>query len=73
MMLLSLPVGHEARVRSVSTDSGIVLRLREMGLCPGALIRLMGTGAGGARIVTIGAARIAVDKSTSALIELDAA
>jgi ferrous iron transport protein A len=71
MLLTALPTGSVARVRAVSTESGAVLRLREMGVRPGALIRLTGRGASGAHILMIGASRIAVDKSTSALIDLD--
>lgn len=73
MLLTALPTGSTARVRAVSSESAIVLRLREMGVRPGTLIRLTGRGASGSHIVMIGAARIAVDSSTSALIEVDAA
>lgn len=73
MLLTALPLGDCARVRSVSTDSGVVLRLREMGLRPGALVRMNGRGAGGSRIVTVGAARIAIDGVTAALIDVGTA
>lgn len=73
MLLTALPPGDCARVRAVSTESGVVLRLREMGLRPGALVRMTARGAGGSRIVTIGAARIAIDKATAGLIDVEAA
>ncbi len=72
MLLSALPPGVKAHVRAVSTESGAVLRLREMGLRPGALVRMAGRGAGGSRIVTIGAARIAIDGATAALIDVEA-
>ena len=73
MLLSALAPGVTAHVRAVSTESGAVLRLREMGLRPGALVRMAGRGAGGSRIVTIGAARIAIDGMTAALIDVEAA
>ncbi len=73
MFLSALPPGGSARIRSVSTDSGVVLRLREMGLRPGALVRMNGHGAGGSRIVTVGAARIAIDGVTAGLIDVGSA
>ena len=73
MLLSALPPGVAAHVRAVSTESGAVLRLREMGLRPGALVRMTGRGAGGSPIVMIGAARIAIDGVTAGLIEVEAA
>ena len=58
-------------MRAVSTESGVVLRLREMGLRPGALVHMAGRGAGGSRIEMIGAARIAIDGVTAALIDVE--
>jgi len=73
MLLNALAPGVAAHVRAVSTESGVVLRLREMGLRPGALIRMTGRASGGSRIVTVGAARIAIDGATAALIDVEAA
>ncbi len=73
MQLLALAPGTRAHVRAVSADSTAVLRLREMGVRPGALLRLTARGASGARIVSIGAARLAIDAETCALIEVDPA
>lgn len=73
MLLSALPPGVAAHVRAVSAESGEVLRLREMGLRPGALVRMVGRAAGGSRVVTIGAARIAIDGGTASLIEVEAA
>ncbi|NTV39618.1 MAG: ferrous iron transport protein A [Demequinaceae bacterium] len=73
MLLSALDPGAAAHVRAVSTESDVVLRLREMGLRPGALVRMTGRGAGGSRIVMIGAARIAIDGVTAALIDVEIA
>ena len=71
MLLSALAPGAAAHVRSVSTESGVVLRLREMGLGPGTLLRLTGRGPSGSRIVSVGAARLAIDATTCSLIEVD--
>lgn len=73
MLLTALRPGASARVRSVSAESDAVLRLREMGLHNGVTIRLDLIAAGGARIVSVGSARLAVDRATAALIDLDLA
>ncbi|SEJ33046.1 FeoA family protein [Demequina mangrovi] len=73
MLLDSLAPGAIVRIRSVSAEASIALRLREMGLRPGTLIRLAGRAASGARVVAVGAARIAVDRETSGLIEVEPA
>lgn len=71
MLLSALHPGASARVRSVSAESDAVLRLREMGLHNGVTIRLDLIATGGACIVTVGAARLAIDRATAALIDLD--
>jgi len=58
-------------VRSVSTASTLALRLRELGLRPGARVRLAARGSAGVHIVAIGASRIAIDRATAQLIEVD--
>ncbi|WP_062379960.1 FeoA family protein [Demequina pelophila] len=73
MNLSDCTAGTVARVRAISAESTVALRLREMGLRPGARIRLAGVGAAGARIVAIGAARLAIDATTSRHIEVEAA
>lgn len=73
MLLTALTPGDTGRVRSVSADADAVLRLREMGLRAGAAVRLDAVAAGGARVVAIGAARLAVDAATAALIDVDRA
>lgn len=70
MLLSALAPGAAGHVRAVSTESGVVLRLREMGLRPGALVHMSGRGAGGSRIVVIGAARIAIDGVTAGQIDV---
>ncbi|MDN4472354.1 FeoA family protein [Demequina zhanjiangensis] len=71
MTLAELPRGARARIRAVSAESDTALRLREMGLRPGTLVSVVGIAAAGARIVAIGAARIAIDAATAAEVEAD--
>jgi len=71
VLLTDLSTGATARVRSISADADAVLRLREMGLRGGALVRLDTVAAGGARVVSIGAARLAVDRATAGLIDVE--
>lgn len=71
-MLTALLPGASARVRSVSAEADAVLRLREMGLRGGAHVRLETIAAGGARVLAIGGARLAIDRGTAGLIEVDA-
>lgn len=73
MLLAALAPGDVVRVRSISAEAPVALRLREMGLRPGTRVRIAGRAASGARIVAVGGARIAVDRQTSALIEVDPA
>ena len=73
MLLPALAPGDVARVRSISAETAIALRLREMGLRPGTRFRLVGRAGSGSRVVAIGAARIAVDRTTCALIEVEPA
>ncbi len=68
-----LEPGAVARIRAISADAAVALRLREMGLRPGTRVRLAGRGAAGARVIAIGGARIAIDRGTSALIEVEPA
>ncbi len=71
MTLADLPRGARAHIRAVSAESDTALRLREMGLRPGTLISVVGIAAAGARIVAIRAARIAIDATTAAKVEVD--
>ncbi len=71
--LHELRPGAVARVRAISAESTVALRLREMGLRPGTRVRLAGRAASGARVVAIGAARIAVDRATCAHIDVEPA
>ncbi|WP_062516610.1 FeoA family protein [Demequina gelatinilytica] len=73
MLLTMLEPGAVARIRAISADAAVALRLREMGLRPGTRVRLAGRGAAGARVIAIGGARIAIDRGTSALIEVEPA
>ncbi|WNM24574.1 FeoA family protein [Demequina capsici] len=71
MTLADLPRGAQARVRAVSAEADAALRLREMGLRPGTLVRVVGIAAAGARVVGIGAARIAVDLQTARCVGVE--
>lgn len=73
MRLTVLPPGSRAHVRVVSADCTAVLLVREMGIRTGALVRLAASRASGSRIVTIDAARLAIDDATCAPSEVDPA
>ena len=57
----------------MSTEADTALHLREMGLRPGVIVRVVGIAAAGAPIVAIGAARIALGRATAQEIEADPA
>ncbi|WP_084125141.1 FeoA family protein [Demequina sp. NBRC 110054] len=73
MTLADLPRGARAHIRAVNAEADTALRLREMGLRRGTLVGVVGIAAAGARIVSIGAARIAIDLATARSIEVKAA
>jgi ferrous iron transport protein A len=64
------PVATEGRVVSVDLDQSHRLRLGELGLRAGAVLRVTHRAAFGGRVVAIGADRFAVDAATCARIEM---
>jgi ferrous iron transport protein A len=71
MQLSACPVGLQARVLEVEVTGDALLRVREVGLRPGATLRVLQRCMGG-RVVAVGAERLAVDAATAALIRVEA-
>ncbi len=65
------PAGAEGRVVAVDLEQGTRLRLSELGLRSGALVRVTHHAAFGGRVVAVGADRFAVDAATCARIQVD--
>ncbi len=61
-----------ATVKSVGADPAVRRRLAEMGIRPGATVRVMYRTTGGGRVVSVGGARVALDRELSAAVTLDA-
>lgn len=59
MHLSGMAVGSQAELASIELDHRLVIRLMELGLIPGSVVRFLGRSAGSVR-VAIGATRIAV-------------
>ena len=70
MKLGHWPVATEGRVVAVDLDQSHRLRLGELGLRAGAVLRVTHRAAFGGRVVAIGADRFAVDAATCARIEM---
>jgi ferrous iron transport protein A len=73
MNLGEWPPLTDGRVVRVDVDPTAVLRLSELGLRPGATVRVTHRAAFGGRVVGIGADRFAVDAATCARIEVASA
>jgi ferrous iron transport protein A len=59
------------RVVGVELDPGRVLRLRELGIVPGAVVRVTHRAAFGGRVVAVGATRFAVDAGTARSLRVE--
>ncbi|MBD9699751.1 ferrous iron transport protein A [Flavimobilis sp. GY10621] len=70
MTLALLPVGLDAVVAHVNVDGPLGARLAELGLRPGAHVRTTHTAAAGARVVALGADRIALDQATCGRVQI---
>ncbi|HEY3436325.1 MAG TPA: FeoA family protein [Actinotalea sp.] len=70
MHLGSCVVGQDVEVLEVSTAPGARLRMREVGLRTGAVVRVTQHGPFGGRVVAVGGSRIAVDAATAAGISV---
>ncbi|WP_263118237.1 FeoA family protein [Cellulomonas sp. RIT-PI-Y] len=73
MDLAQLAPMTDGRVATVTLPTSQRLRLAEMGLRPGAVLRVTQRAAFGGRVVALGAERFAVDAATCALIQVEAA
>lgn len=71
MRLTEVPVGRRVRLRAAAADASALIRLREIGIHPGATgIVVQRTGFGG-RVLALGAGRVAVDAETARSLEVD--
>lgn len=61
-----------ATVQSVDADPAVRRRLAEMGIRPGASVRVLYRTTGGGRVVSVGGARVALDRELAAAVTLDA-
>ncbi|MGV8977850.1 MAG: FeoA family protein [Cellulomonas sp.] len=66
------PTDTEAKVVTVDLEHATRLRLSELGLRAGAIVRVTHRAAFGGRVVAIGADRFAVDGRTCTRIDLEA-
>ncbi|MBI1758100.1 MAG: ferrous iron transport protein A [Actinobacteria bacterium] len=71
MTLRDCPVGMAARLVGVELDPGRVLRLRELGLALGTVVRVTHRAAFGGRVVAVGPARFAVDAGTARSLRVE--
>lgn len=72
MNLGEWPVATAGRVVRVDLDRRHRLRLGELGVRPGSLVRITYRAAFGGRVVSVGADRFALDATTCARIEVAA-
>jgi len=59
--LTTFPAGHEARIVALDAEPALALRMSELGLRVGAVVRVVHHARGGGRVVAVGADRIALD------------
>ncbi|MDM8083524.1 ferrous iron transport protein A [Cellulomonas cellasea] len=71
MNLAQSPVDARARVVDLDTEQSMRLRMNELGLRVGAVVRVTQRAAFGGRVVAIGAQRFAVDGQTAARIHVE--
>lgn len=71
MDLAHWPTGTDARVLAVDVGAAARLRVGELGLRPGAVVRVTHRAAFGGRVVAIGAQRFAVDAATCARVVVE--
>lgn len=72
MTLAESPAGADVRVVALRLEPTVRLRMREIGLHDGAVVRTWRRSAFGGRVVTIGASRVALDAATARLVEVEA-
>lgn len=72
MDLADCPLDTDVTVLAVDPDCEACLRMRELGLRVGTCVRVTHRGPAGARVVAVGATRVAVDALTAARIAVAA-
>lgn len=60
-----------ATVTSVDADPAVRRRLAEMGIRPGAALRVLYRTTGGGRVVSVGGARVAIDSQLAQAVTLE--
>jgi ferrous iron transport protein A len=63
--------GVRARILGLDVEPGMCLRLRELGIRPGALVEVTHDAGRQGRVVALGAERFALDAQTCALIAVE--
>jgi ferrous iron transport protein A len=72
LTLDQLPIGAQARVRIITGDDEVCLRLLEMGLTPGACVELIGAAPWGDPLeLELRGYRLSVRKSEAARVEIE--
>ena len=71
MTLRDIPEGAHVRLTGLRLSDEVTLRLREMGLRPGAVARVIQHAAFGGRVVAIAGSRYAIDAQTATLIDVE--
>jgi ferrous iron transport protein A len=71
MTLAESPAEVDVRLVNVAVDPASRLRMREVGLCDGALVRVGRSAAFGGRVVAVAGSRIALDAATARSVEVD--
>lgn len=73
MQLSTCPTGAQARLARIDVDPAYRLRLEELGMRPGAEFRLTNRAAFGGIVINIAGTRIAVDRRSARLIDVETA
>jgi ferrous iron transport protein A len=71
MNLACCTVGEQARILDVEVEPGLRLRLRELGLRPGALVEITHDAGRQGRVLAVGAERFALDARTCTLVAVE--
>jgi ferrous iron transport protein A len=69
----SVALGSEATLVGLHLADATRLRLTELGLRPGAVVRVLSRTPGGGRVIGLGAGRVAVDRATAKAVTVSLA
>ncbi len=72
MTLAECPADADLRVVGVALDPAVRLRMREIGVHDGAVVRVWRRSAFGGRVVAVGSSRIALDAGTARRVHVEA-